>query len=154
LFQYSIAWAVLGPAAQTALQVLQDAVRNGWSVLRQYPRFNRLIVSTLPGAAPPAAPSAAAAGSSSVGIASLQTLNHVKGVERNGFIRAPRPVPDYDATSDGPSFAAAGQAGSNSGRARTEGDSADPQVCAQGDPSNPDAGMGLQSEGTPYGACR
>jgi hypothetical protein len=130
------------------MQVLQDAVRNGWSVLREYPKFNRLIVSTLPGAAPPTA----AAGGASVGIASLQTLNnHVKGVERNGFISAPRPVPDYEATS--PSFAAAAQAGSNQGRARASTARSDPAVCAQGDPSNPDAGMGLQSEGVPYGAC-
>jgi hypothetical protein len=143
--------ATSSAAQPAALQVLQDAVRNGCSVLREYPRFNRLIVSVLPGAAPPAA--AAAVGGASVGIASLQTLNqHVKAVERNGFIRAPRPVPDYDATT--PSFAAAGKAGSNQGRTKARGDSADPQICAQGDPSNPDAGMGLQSEGVPYGACR
>lgn len=79
-------------------QVLADAVRNGWSVLREYPKFNRLIVSTLDGTDPTAA-AAAAPGEATVGVASLSSMSHVAGVERNGFIRAPRPVPDYEATS-------------------------------------------------------
>jgi hypothetical protein len=132
-------------------QVLQDAVRNGWNVLREYPKFNRLIVSTLPGAA---APAAAAAGGATVGVASLQGLTHVAGVERNSFIRAPRPVPDYDATSSSSSSSVASSAGqSNAQQGPDKGRAArgDPAVCSAGDPYNPDAGMGLEGEGVPYG---
>lgn len=129
------------------MQVLKDAVRNGWNVLREYPKFNRLIVSTLPGST---APAAAAPGEATVGVASLQTLNHVASVERNGFIRAPRPVPDYEATS--PATSASQPASQQQqGRSRANrGSRAEPE-CAAGDPNNPDAGMGLESEGVPYG---
>jgi hypothetical protein len=130
------------------MQVLKDAVRNGWNVLREYPKFNRLIVSTLPGSTAPAA--AAAPGEATVGVASLQTLNHVASVERNGFIRAPRPVPDYEATS--PATSARQPASQQQlGRSRaSRGSRAEPE-CAASDPNNPDAGMGLESEGVPYG---
>ncbi|KAF8057098.1 rpsL [Scenedesmus sp. PABB004] len=105
-----------------------DAVGRGWSVVREYARFNRLILERGDAAAAPGggAVPAAAALPAAAHAAALAAAPHVVRVARNGWVQRPRLEDAGDARAGG--------------------------ACGAGDPANPDAGLGLGGvEGTPYG---
>lgn len=124
-------------ALKCELQVIQNTIQRGCSVLREYPKFNRLV-ATCPfiTAAYNTAESAGQTLSSLVNqqMTALQALEHVAGVQRNGWIQRPKPIADTEL------------AGTLTSAPQTE-----QGVCGLRDPSNPDAGLGITSEGVPYG---
>lgn len=121
---------------------MRATVQQGCSIVREYQQFQRLVVSCALGSpssdsAQPAAVSISALVTQQ--LASLQALDKVTAVHRNGWIQRPKPVPDNELQLQGESPTAGPEPQPKAG------------VCGLGDPLNPDAGLGIKSEGVPYG---